>query len=72
MTQTSRMPKLVDDKVKKDAVVDGHTAPIVEPREFKDTDWHRRVLKAKEARRAGQMARKGKSAVFSSTGYASP
>jgi hypothetical protein len=50
----------------------GHASPSSHPSKFQDTDWPNKIAKAKEARRAGQVARKGKSATFSSHMFAAP
>ena len=43
------------------ALADGATEPV-------DADWHVKVARAKEARRAGHEARKGKPATFLAKG----
>jgi hypothetical protein len=42
----------------------------LDAQKFRDTDWPNKIAKAKEARRAGNVARKGKPAAFSTNMFA--
>ena len=62
--QENYMPNHRNENAKEESADLSQSAPLAEPRGFKNTDWKERIDKANAARKFGKELRKGKPITF--------